>query len=168
MAVTRVSYTPITTPSVQPRDLEAALDDVGDGVARRVAHVLVDDDVATHGCLPCHEIVRDEQETAAVASRLLRRKTYPPDHVESVYDAEAPSSVRPTVKPVGVLAMVIVTSWASAAPAATSADGVRLSMDREVAPRTAAAASGGDLPGRKDESVSGPHRGPAGRAPGGR
>src|SRR5687767_3086932 len=90
-----------------------------------------------------HEMVKDEQETAAVASRLLRRKMYPPDHVESVIGTvfEAPSSVRLTVNPAGVLLMVIVTSWPSATPGATSAAGVRPLIDRDVAPHTASAAS---------------------------
>src|SRR5688572_13828737 len=90
------------------------------------------------------EMVRDEQETAAAESRPLRRKMYPPDHVESANDiagAAAPSSARRTPNPVGVLAMVIVTCWPRTAPGATSAVGVRPTTDRDVAPHSASAAS---------------------------
>ena len=70
-------------PVGQPRDQEPALGVVGDAVAGRVAHVLVDDDVPGHGYLLGHEMVRVEQETAATVSWPLRRKMYPPAHVAS-------------------------------------------------------------------------------------
>jgi hypothetical protein len=103
--------------------------------------VLVDDDVPDHHRLLGQEIVRDEQDTALTPSPLLRRNRYPPDHVASEQEAAGPSSVRRTVQPVGVLAMVIVTSCPSTVPGATAEEATSLSIGNEVAPYAAASES---------------------------
>ena len=60
-----------------------------------------------------------------------------------------------TVNPSGVLAITIATSWASAVPAETSADGVRLLTDRHGGATRRGCGHRGDLSGWKCESVPG-------------